>query len=62
MNPRKKKAFLDALLKYEYSMDYVHYEKIIDLAGISWDEYLEARDQYENEFFEKAQEVRRELA
>lgn len=59
MNARRKKTFLDALLKYEYSMDYVDYERIIDLAGISWDEYTKARDQYEDEFFGKTQEARR---
>ena len=49
MNPRRKKAILNALVKYDYTGSYDDYEELIHSTGISWDDFNKARNQYEHE-------------
>ncbi len=59
MNARRKKAILEALVKYDYTGSYDDYEELIHSAGISWDEWIEASDQYEHkqDLKERAEEA-----
>ena len=46
----KGKALLDALVKYDHTTgSYNDYEEIILSAGIKWDDFNEARIQYEQD-------------
>jgi len=59
MNARRKKAILEALVRYDNFGSYEYFEEVIMAAGISWDEWIEACDQYEHkhDLEERAEEA-----
>jgi hypothetical protein len=48
MNARRKKAILEALVKYDHTGSYDDYEELIHSVGITWDDFNKARDQYKH--------------